>query len=194
MTTVLYYSKYCKNCDSLLQLLSKSKVKEEMHFVCIDDRVHNPNGGVSVRLPNGSLLPLPQTITKVPAMLLLNKGNAVIFGSDILQFLKPREEAHRAKAVMNNGEPMAYVLGGGGASAGGVYGVVSDNYSFLDQSADSMSAKGDGGLRQMHSYASIGDLDNIETPPDTYEPDKVKGDSVESITQKRNQEVAQLPR
>jgi hypothetical protein len=124
-------------------------------------------------------------------MLLLNKGNNVIFGKQILEFLQPREEAHRAKAVMQNGEPLAYVLGGSGGVG---HGVVSDNYSFLDQSADSMRAQGDGGLRQMHNYAALEAVDNIETPPDNYEPDKVKGQSVDAIAQQRDNEVVSIPR
>ena len=191
MTGVLYYSNYCGKCTELLQLLAKSKVKDEIHFVCIDRRVSNPKGGVLVVLPNGSHLPLPEGVTKVPAMLLLNKGNNVIFGKQILEFLQPREEAHRAKAVMQNGEPLAYILGGGGGSG---HGVVSDNYSFLDQSADSMKAQGDGGLRQMHNYATLDGMDNIDTPPDNYEADKVKGESVDAIAHQRDSDVGQIPR
>ena len=193
MTSVLYYSNYCSNCTELLQLLAKSKVKDEIHFICIDRRMNNPKGGVLVVLPNGSNLPLPEGVTKVPAMLLLNKGNNIIFGKHILEFLQPREEEHRAKAVMHNGEPLAYMLGGGGGGGSG-YGVVSDNYSFLDQSADSMKAQGDGGLRQMHNYAALEGVDNIDTPPDNYEPDKVKGESVDTIAHQRDSDVGQIPR
>ena len=49
-------------------------------------------------------------------------------------------------------EPMAFSLGGGG----GFGDVVSDQYSFLDQNAEEMSAKeGNGGMRQMHNYVDI---------------------------------------
>ena len=43
----------------------------------------------------------------------------------------------------------------------------SDNYSFLDQNSDELSAKGDGGLRQMHAFATYNGNDSIETPPET---------------------------
>jgi hypothetical protein len=191
MTSVLYYSNLCPNCKQVLQLLSKSKVKDEIHFICIDRRIQAQDGSIAVIMQNGSQIKLPEQITKVPALMLLNKGNAVIFGMQILEYLKPKEEAYQANAVMNNGEPMAYVLGGGGS----LHGVVSDNYSFLDQTAESLSAKGDGGLRQMHSYATINAIDNIETPPDNYVPDKVKGETVETLSQKRNSDVPQqIPR
>lgn len=191
MTSVLYYSNLCPKCKNILQLLSKSKVKDEIHFICIDRRVQTQDGTIAIIMQNGSQIGLPPEITKVPAMMLLNKGNMVLFGTQILEYLKPKEEAYQANAVMNNGEPMAYMLGGGGS----LHGVVSDNYSFLDQTSESLSAKGDGGLRQMHSYARINTIDSIETPPDNYVPDKVKGETLESISQKRNSEVPQqIPR
>jgi len=52
-------------------------------------------------------------------------------------------------------------------------GSLSDNYSYLDMSAEDLSAKGSGGLRQMHHYCTINQNDPIATPPDDYEPDKV---------------------
>ena len=50
---------------------------------------------------------------------------------------------------------------------------LSDNYSYLDQSAEELSAKGNGGTRQMHSYCTITQNDIIATPPDDYEPNKI---------------------
>jgi hypothetical protein len=70
-------------------------------------------------------------------------------------------------------------------------GVVSDNFSFLDQSSDSLSAKGDGGLRQLHQYATLEYVDKIETPPDNYVPDKIGEVSLESLQQQRNKEIPQ---
>tara|TARA_B100000927_G_scaffold201069_1_gene162786 strand:- start:499 stop:765 length:267 start_codon:yes stop_codon:yes gene_type:complete len=72
-------------------------------------------------------------------------------------------------------------------------GVASDNFSFLDQSADSMSAKGDGGLRQMHQYATLDYVDKIQTPPDDYEPNTIgnQGMTMEQIQQQRNAEIPQ---
>ena len=32
MTSILYYSGYCQNCSKLINVLSKSKIKEELHF------------------------------------------------------------------------------------------------------------------------------------------------------------------
>jgi hypothetical protein len=84
-------------------------------------------------------------------------------------------------ATQNNGEPLAFMMGSGVG-----FGVVSDNYSFLDQDATSLAAKGDGGMRQQHHYATYDYNGAIETPPDTYEPDKVGPVSVEQLQQARN--------
>ena len=80
-------------------------------------------------------------------------------------------------------EPMAFSLGSGG------FGVASDNYSFLDQSSDDLSAKGNGGLRQQHHYSSINDNNMIETPPDNYQPDKIGKISMEQLQAQRQSEL-----
>ena len=50
---------------------------------------------------------------------------------------------------------------------------MSDQYCYLDLSADQLKAKGSGGLRQMHNYTTLDYVDKIETPPDEYVPDKI---------------------
>ena len=64
-------------------------------------------------------------------------------------------------------------------------GVSSDNYSFLDQSIDALSAKGDGGLRQLRNNVRLEYTDNIETPPDDYTPNKVGEVSLDKLQQER---------
>jgi hypothetical protein len=53
-----------------------------------------------------------------------------------------------------------------------------------------LSAKGNGGMRQQHHYATLDHFSNIETPPDNYTPDKVGSVSMEQLQQQRNTEVA----
>ena len=152
MSSILYYSKYCETSKKYLQLLSKSNVQKEIHFICIDRRVKEANNKTYIILDNGQKIVLPENVTKVPALLLLNEGYTVLYGEQILQKLKPRQEVEVRQATQNNMEPMAFSLGGGG----GFGDVVSDQYSFLDQNAEEMSAKeGNGGMRQMHNYVDI---------------------------------------
>jgi len=154
-----------------------------MHFINIDKRIKKGNGVTYIVLENGQEILLPPTVTKVPAVLLLNKGHQVLFGSDINKFLEPKHTAQTNNIVKTNGEPLAFSI------SGGSFGVVSDNYSFLDQDNESLSAKGNGGMRQQHHYASLDGQGMIETPPDTYTPDKVGAVSMEQLEQKRNNDI-----
>ena len=181
MSSILYYSRYCTNCAELLKYLSKSPAKEDIHFVCVDERETRPNGAVYVKLSGGEELLLPPTITKVPGLLLLNRGHQVLFGEAIKTHLAPAEEASTAAATQGQGEPTAFAFGSGAG-----FGVASDSFSFIDQDADQMAAKGSGGLRQAHHYARIGAVDAIQTPPDTYDAGKVTPKEVERLQEARS--------
>ena len=183
MSTILYYSNYCDNCKKLLQNLSKSNAKNDIHFINIDKRTKKQNGATYVILETGQELLLPPTINRVPALLLLNENHKVLFGNDIGNHLNAKNVAYTNPTVKQNGEPLAFSLNNGG------FGVASDNYSFLDQNPESLSAKGDGGMRQQHHYASIDYSSTIETPPDNWQPDKIGQVSVEKLQETRNTDV-----
>jgi hypothetical protein len=153
MSCILYYSKYCEVSKKYLQLLSKSSSSQkDIHFICIDKRVQESNNKTYILLENGQKIILPENVTRVPALLLLTKGYEVLFGEQILEYLKPRQEVEVRKATQNNMEPMAFSFGGGG---GGFSSFVSDQYSFLDQAPEDLEAKGNGGMRQMHNYVDL---------------------------------------
>ena len=88
---ILYYSNYCDNCKKLLGVLSQNKVKEEVHYLCIDKRVKGNDGATYVILENSQKILLPPTVTIVPALLLITQGHHVLFGDQIYQHLQPRE-------------------------------------------------------------------------------------------------------
>ena len=150
MSSIFYYSNYCEICKKYLQLLSKSNMTNEVHFICIDKRVKDANNKTYIVLENGQKIILPENVTKVPALLLLNNGYQVLFGEKILHHLKPRQQQEVRVATQNNMEPMAFSLAGGGFGS-----VVSDQYSFLDQDPDELKADGNGGMRQMHNYVDL---------------------------------------
>jgi hypothetical protein len=154
-----------------------------MHFLCVDNRVKGSNGATYIKLQDGQEVILPPTVSKVPALLLLNRGHHVLFGEEIMQHIQPSVDAMKQTAVAHHGEPMAFSLGGGG------FGVASDNYSFLDMSTSDLSATGDGGMRQQHMYAGVSHTDQIETPPDNYSPDTIGNQSMEQFQQKREADV-----
>ena len=101
---------------------------------------------------------MPENVTKVPALLLLNQNYKVLYGDDIYNYIKPQQTAEIKQATKNNMEPLSYAFDGFSSIGGGI---VSDAYSFLDMSDDDLGAKGGGGTRQMHSYASLQDSSNV---------------------------------
>lgn len=149
MSSILYYSKYCEVSKKYLQMLSKSNVQKDVHFICIDKRTKDSNNKTYIVLDNGQKIILPENVTRVPALLLLNQGYTVLYGDQILEHLKPRQEVEVRQATQNNMEPMAFSFGGGFNN------IVSDQYSFLDQAPEDLEAKGNGGMRQMHNYVDL---------------------------------------
>ena len=139
-------------------------------FICIDNRVKDSNNKQFIVLPNGQKIIMPENITKVPALLLLTQNYNVLYGEAIYDYFKPEEKAIVKQATQNNFEPMAFSFGG---CSGGI---ASDNYSFLDMDSDSLGTKGNGGLRQMHSYVSLNESSKIPTPADEteYNTNKIK--------------------
>jgi len=167
MSSVLYYSKFCEHCKELISKVARSKTKDGIHFVCIDKREKHEDGSWHVILENGQRMLLPSTISTVPSVLLLHHGNRMLTGKiEIEKYLNPGETTIMNEATNFNGEPQAFSLCEMGSG-------LSDNYSYLDMSAEELSAKGDGGLRMMHSYSTISQNQTIATPPDDYEPNKI---------------------
>lgn len=188
MSTILYYSNFCEYSKKLLQVLSKTTVAKDIHFICIDNRVKDKNNKQYIVLPNGQNMIMPENVTKVPALLLLNQNYRILYGEAIYDFFKPQEKVVVKQATQNNFEPMAFSFGGGGFGA-----VASDNYSFLDMDADSLGTKGNGGLRQMHNYVSLNDNIQIPTPSDDYEynSNKLKDGEmkIEDLQKQRDQDL-----
>lgn len=197
MSCILYYSNYCEPSKKLLQTVMKTQNSKDIHFICIDKRVRDSNGKVYIVLQTGQKIIMPENVTRVPALLLLNQNYKVIYGDDIYKHLKPQVQQQVREATKNNMEPINFQDGFSSFSGFGG-GVVSDNYSFLDQSDTDLSVKGDGGLRQIHNYVTLNDSMNLtmKLPSDDYEykTDKLKeGElSVESLQRKREEELANI--
>ena len=195
MSTILYYSNFCEPSKKLLQSVTKTQNTNNIHFICIDKRVKDPNGKIFIVLQNGQQILMPENVTRVPALLLLNQNYKVIYGNDIYNYLKPQVTQQIQQATKNNMEPINFQDGFksfGGFSGG----IVSDNYSFLDQSDSELSVKGDGGLRQIHNYVTLNESMNLsmKLPQDDVEYNKIKeGElSVEALQRRRDEEVANI--
>ena len=183
MSSVLYYSKYCENCKKLLYELGKTDMKNNVHFLSIDKRINRGNK-IYIQLDNGNEIFMPPNITAVPTLLLLNKGNKILVGDDVINYFKPQIYQEKMKATELNMEPLAFSMFEMGTT-------MSDTYSYLDQSPDEMNAKGDGGLRQMHNFVKLTQNDSIETPPEDYEPDKVGEVDMGKLQAQRDADIAQ---
>ena len=59
----------------------------------------------------------------------------------------------------------------------------------IKHDAPDLEVKGDGGMRQLHHYASINHSDTITTPPDNYQADTIGEVSLEQLQQQRNNEI-----
>ena len=53
MSNVLYYSQFCEYCKQLIEKLSKTKTKDDIHFICIDNREKHIDGTMYIILENG---------------------------------------------------------------------------------------------------------------------------------------------
>jgi hypothetical protein len=197
MSCILYYSNYCEPSKKLLQTVTKTQNAKDIHFICIDKRVKDSNGKVYIVLQNGQKIIMPENVTRVPALLLLNQNYKVIYGDDIYKHLRPQVQQQVKEATKNNMEPVNFQDGFGAFSGFGGC-IVSDNYSFLDQSDTDLSVKGDGGLRQIHNYVTLNDSMNLsmKLPSDDfdYKTDKLKeGElSVEALQRKREEDLANI--
>jgi len=189
MSSIIYYSNFCDHSKKLLQVLSKSQASKDLHFICIDKRVKGNDNKVYIVLENGQKIVMPENVTKVPALLLLNNNYQVLYGDEIYNHLKPKQEVIVRQATSNNMEPMAFSLGGGC--------IVSDQYSFLDMDSEELNTKGNGGMRQMHNYVPLNYSDSISTPTDEHDYKQGRGGggqemTIEKLQKMREQELSSL--
>ena len=197
MSSILYYSNFCEPSKKLLQTVSKTQNVNNIHFVCIDKRVKYSNGKIQIILQTGQKLLMPENVTRVPALMLLNQNYKVVYGDDIYTHLKPQVAQQVKQATKNNMEPINF-QDGFSAFSGFGGGIVSDNFSFLDQSDSELSVKGEGGLRQIHNYVTLNESMNLsmKLPQDDfdYKGDKIKeGEtSVEALQRRREEDLTNI--
>ena len=112
MNSILYYSNFCEKSKNLLKTLSKSTIKDEIHFICIDKRRKNDDGEIIILLDKGKTVPLPTGINRVPAMLLLFNGNRILFGNEIKAHLDTKIAAQAGVTSKYEEEPDAFSFSG----------------------------------------------------------------------------------
>lgn len=188
---ILYYSNYCKHSQKLLQTLVKSNMSDKISFICIDKRYSDPKTNQTyIVLENSNRVIMPPNIHSVPALLLIKQNYKVLLGDDILKHYHPQMKTLNERATNYNGEPTAFPI----MSSSGGTNIISEQYTMYNMTPDELSAKGKGGNRQMYNYVSAGDdIKFIETPPDTYRPDKLSSSvTIDTLQQQRMDEVTKI--
>jgi hypothetical protein len=187
---ILYYSNNCKHSQRIIQFLSKGGLLESLNAYCVDKRVRDPKTNQTmIVLETGQHAMLPPNVHSVPALLLTNKNYQIILGDEIIQHFEPAMKKKIANATFGNGEPLAYAIGAMSGSGGS--NIMSEQFTYFDMSPHELSAKGMGGQRQMYNYvAADQEMGFIQTPPDTYRPDKISQEvTIDMIQQTRNTDV-----
>lgn len=192
---ILFYSNYCKHSSKILQFLVKSNLTKNINCYCIDNRKLNPKTNQTIIYvgedSNRKAVPLPPNIHSVPSLISVKKNYQLILGDDIIQYYEPKVKEQLSSTNFGYGEPMGFSINNLSGSGGS--NIVSEQFTFYNASPVELSAKGQGGNRQMYNYVSASQEGSvIPTPPDTYKPDKLSGSvTVESLQQQRNNDVPQ---
>lgn len=190
---ILYYSNYCKHSQKVVQFLAKNQLIDQLNFICIDKRKRDPKTNqMLVQLENGKIVILPPNVHSVPTLLLVKQNYQTVLGDDIIQRFQPNVQTQQNQATRGNGEPVAFPLN---AFSTGNSNIVSEQYTYYNMTPDELSAKGKGGMRQMHNYMPAAEnIITIPTPPDTYRPDKVSSSvTIDQLQQQRMEEIGQNP-
>jgi hypothetical protein len=188
---ILYYSNYCKHSQNIIRNLAKTAVRDKACFICIDKKTRDTtNNQIYISLENGSKVIMPPNLHSVPALLLVKQNYRIIYGDEIMKYFQPYILKDNDIQTNGNGEPMAFRLGG---NSGGTN-IVSEQFTLYNMTPDELSAKGKGDLRQMYNYVSAKDETNfIQTPPDTYRPNKLSNNvTIDTLQQQRNEEMSKL--
>jgi hypothetical protein len=161
-----------------------------LNFLCIDQRKRDANNNqIYIVLEDGRQVIMPPNVQSVPALLLVKENYRVILGEDIIKRFQGTVQTQIRNATQFQGEPMGVSLM---ASNQGMN-IVSEPYTYYNMTPEELSAKGQGGRRQMYNYVAA-DLENLSiyTPPDNYQPDKIeKSITVDVLQQQRNTEIQQ---
>jgi hypothetical protein len=189
---ILYYSNYCKHSKKILDFLVKGGIVESLSCICIDKRTRDTRTNqIVVVLENGKQALLPPNVKSVPALLLVNSNYKLVLGNEIIKYFEPKIKEKLASANFGNGEPLGYAINAASGSSGS--NIVSEHFTYYNMTPEELSAKGAGGRRQMYNYVPVTqDTNFIQTPPDTYRPDKIaSGVTIETLQEQRNAEVPQ---
>lgn len=208
MSYVLYFSNYCNNSKNIMnKIIKEYQNPSDIHWACIDNRSKEGNNTYIV-LKNGTKLLMPDIINRVPALLSLIDYK-IYYGNDIInifQNIHNKTADYKTQTMTNTGslpnnnpsvskndEPEAFSLGN---SINSNNNVLSDQYSAWTLDTDQLSAKGEGGIFQMHNYVNVNYKDNITTsvPSEktTRQPRMSDNMTIENLQKKRDLDMSNI--
>jgi hypothetical protein len=166
---ICYYSKHCQHSNDLIATLSRTPLRQQLHYVCIDVRERVAGGMVVVH--NNERLMLPPIVTKVPA-LYFPETNQCIYEEAIVEYLAPVQREMVKTATMGYGEPMCFMDEG-----------ISKMCSSWDQDGDALT------LDDLERSA------RIQTPEEDYQSSKMTADdpALAKYMEMREQQVPKIP-
>jgi hypothetical protein len=164
-----------------------NNLTNQLNFICLDKRKQDPKTGqIYIILENGTQILLPPNVHSVPALLLVKQNYNVVLGDDILARFQEKIKTQNQDATLGNGEPIGVAL-----DSVRIGTIISEQYTAYGASPEDLSTKGKTGNRPLYNYVSANSEGNsINTPPDTYRPDKVsEGTTIDALQQMRNEEI-----
>lgn len=183
---ILYYSNYCKHSKKILQFFVNHNLTDQLNFICVDKRKQDPNTGqINIILENGTQILLPPNVHSVPSLLLVKQNYNVILGDEIMSKFQEQIKTMNHDATLGNGEPIGVALDDVRSGS-----IVSEQYTPYGATPEELSTKSKSN-RPIYNYVSANtEVSTINTPPDTYRPDKVSESvTIDTLQQIRNEEV-----
>lgn len=167
---VLFYSKHCKHCTSIISFYQSNNITNLVTGICIDNRRYT-NKGTEIITENGQLYTLPPNVDSVPTLMAKFKNGTVtmIVGDNIKQFYSNIITVNTATSTQGNGEP---VSSNAFTERGKVGELLSINSTY-------------------NNYASIHDTEPIVCQTDTFIPDNIKT-TIDNIVQQRELEISDI--
>lgn len=184
---LLFFSELCAHSKEVLANLRQKNFLDKVQLICIDNR-YIENNITHIYLNPQQTMPLPPMITCVPTLCIM-PNYEILKGGQIVEYFAPMSKSINDERQKLNMEPNSFSLE---SETNGSFGVSSDSFSFWDTNHDELSAQGNGGTRQMYTYASIESTnnhsENIYTPTEDLS-EKQEPVSLDKIQQERNNEL-----
>ncbi len=115
---IVYYSKYCKYSDNVLQYIVRNNLVDRFNFINVDKRKRDPKTNQwLIHLDNGKIVMLPPNVVNVPSLCLVSEKYRVIVGNQIIEYLEPIVKNRVYNATKMNGEPSSFSLMQSGLSS-----------------------------------------------------------------------------